>query len=101
MHKFLLKTYKKKSFKSLIKLYEDNKLIKVWSILNLTKDELIYVCIKDETDFYIEKEKEETVFNSSAFPILEVNREKKIVRVNKAYREYLGYTLKEINEFGY
>lgn len=100
MHKFLLKAYKKKSFKSLIKLYEDNKLIKVWSILNLTKDELIYVCIKDETDFYIEKEKEETVFNSSAFPILEVNREKKIVRVNKAYREYLGYTLKEINELG-
>jgi len=92
--------YNNSSLKSLFKLYDGDKLIKVWELLSLKDQDLLYICIKDNTDFYIEKVKEDTIFNYSAFPILEVNREFRIIRVNKAYEEFLGYNLEEINALG-
>jgi two-component sensor histidine kinase len=87
--------------KTFLKLYNDNgKLIKVWSTLKVLHHDLLYLCIKDHTDFYIEKEKEDTIFKYSAFPLLEVNRENVIVRVNNAYEDFIGYDVSGINSLG-
>lgn len=57
-----------KRMDALLKLYENNELIKVWSQSNIPEKGYMYCLMKDETDYYIEKEKEEKIFKYSPLP---------------------------------
>ena len=87
-------------FKGIFKVYEDEKLVKIWSILNLAENGLIYICMEDQTDLYLEKQKEDTIFKYSAFPIVEINQDGDVIRINKAYEDFIGYNLSELNNIG-
>lgn len=85
---------------AVLKLYKDNKLLKVWSEINLKQNNLLLFCFQDKTDFYLEKEKEDTIFEFSSFPMLELNRDEKIVKVNSAFIGSLGYNLEDLSKMG-
>lgn len=55
---------------------------------------------EDQTDLYLEKQKEDTIFKYSAFPIVEINQDGDVIRINKAFEDFIGYNLSELNNIG-
>ena len=86
---------------ALIKLYENGKLIKVWSQTNTLQGDFFYNCNKDLTDYYLEKEKHDTIFNNSENPIFNIDKDFHVIKINKALEDFLGYSLKEFENINY
>ncbi len=86
-----------KRMDALLKLYENNELIKVWSQSNIPEKGYMYCLMKDETDYYIEKEKEEKIFKYSPLPLMNINHKCEIININKSFKEFTGFTLKDLN----
>ena len=56
--------------------------------------------MQDETEYYLEKEKEKQIFKNIAYPILDVYPNSKVSQVNNAFHELLGYTADDLNIIG-
>lgn len=104
-------SYKKTSIKtlfsskiiidSIIKLYQDNTLIKVWSQNKSYYKNQLIITIEDNTEFFKEKEQEEKIFHEASFPKIQINKQFKVLKVNKAYIKDIGYTREELNNVSY
>lgn len=83
---------------SVIKLYENDQLIKAWLLTILNKKDLIYLSFQDQTNYYIEKIKEETIFNYSDFPIVNMNSNGELINFNQVLPKLLNYTSEELRK---
>ena len=83
---------------SVIKLYENDKLIKAWSEFKLDQNGLLYICMKDQTDYYLEKQKEDNIFNYATLPNLQVDNNYNILQVNNLFKKVLNYTVDDLNK---
>ncbi|MDD4595060.1 MAG: PAS domain-containing protein, partial [Methanobacteriaceae archaeon] len=96
-----LKNNNNSKTEALIKLYENGRLIKVWSQTNTLQGDLFYNCNKDLTDYYLEKEKRETIFYNSENPIFNIDKNFHVIKINKALKVFLGYSLKDFENINY
>lgn len=53
--------------------------------------------MNDETINNIEKEKEDNIFKYSPFPIMNINPQGKVVKINKSFHEFFGFTIEDLN----
>ncbi|MDD4594138.1 MAG: histidine kinase dimerization/phosphoacceptor domain -containing protein [Methanobacteriaceae archaeon] len=86
-----------KKLESTLKLYENEKLIKVWKQIILKEKDLLLIHFEDLTNQYYQKEREEKVFNEVSFPKLQINPEGTVLKINPAFTEIIGYTLTDLN----
>ena len=86
-----------KKLESTLKLYEDEKLIKVWKQIILKEKDLLLIHFEDLTDQYYQKQREEKVFNEASFPKLQISPEGTVLKINSAFTEIIGYALKDLN----
>jgi hypothetical protein len=82
---------------SVIELYENNILIKAWSEFKLNQNGLLYICMKDQTDYYLEKQREDNIFNYATLPNLQVDNNYNITQVNNLFKKVLKYTSDDLN----
>jgi PAS domain S-box-containing protein len=85
---------------AVIKLYEDDVLLKIWYQKNIMQEGLIYSCLEDKTDFYKEKTEKDTIFEYSLNPIFNLNSQGEVTAINKSFTEFFGYTIEELNSKG-
>ena len=84
----------------IFKLYKDNKLLFAGNQFCLKQDDLLYVFAKNETNFYITKEKEETIFDESKLSMLNIDKNKNIVKANPSFLNLTEYSIPELNMIG-
>lgn len=89
---------KTKRLDSTIKLYKEDKLVKVWSQTILRQKNSLYFYFNDQTELYLEKEKERVIFDEASFPKLQINNEYNIININKAFTDLIGYTIEDLKE---
>ena len=92
--------FNNKFMDSIIKLYQDGTLIKVWSQSKLKSNDVLYIFFEDLTELYQGKEREEKIFNEASFPKLQINKEYNVLRVNKSFKNTIGFSKKELNKLG-
>lgn len=85
----------------IIKLYQEDSLIKVWSQNKINYKNDLIITLEDLTEFYKEKEKEEKIFCEASFPKIQINNDFKVLKLNKAYHNIIGYSIKELNQTDY
>ena len=97
----LVKKSLNKKTEGKLKLYENSHLLKIWSFKIINQGDLTYFCIKELTDYYIEKNKEDTIFNNSPFPTLNINKDLKIIKINKSFKNLSGYSSKDFKSLNF
>jgi PAS domain-containing protein len=83
-----------------IKFYKDETLLFAGQQFCVKHDDLLYVFAKNETEYYSNQVKEDTIFEESIFPKIQVSRYGEILKINKEFFKVLGYTFEELNQIG-
>ena len=82
------------------KIYENNYLLSVKELFFIKQGDYVYICTKDVTDYYLEHEKREKIFQESKFPSLYIDNNGNITRINQVLIDSLGYSIDELNDIG-
>lgn len=84
----------------IFKIYEDNNIFFAGQQFCIKQKDLLYIFTKNETEYYINQENEDAIFDDSVFPKLQVSRKGEIVKVNESFIKSSGYNLKELDQIG-
>ena len=84
----------------IFKIYEDNNIFFAGQQFFIKQNDLLYIFTKNETEYYINQENEDAIFDDSVFPKLQVSRKGEIVKVNESFIKSSGYNLKELDQIG-